>query len=164
MPLKVLQCSSDLMVKSLKSCLMITSTQFRYKHECDTPNSSLLSPCESSFFNTPTRQRIYVDEETSCVDAQPVLWLVEVLRLLFSLKNVNIWLVVSTPLKNICQLWWLLPIYGKITNIPVTTNQISCWWLIGCVSRMTKMQWLYRQCWCSGFHIGPTNDARKRAL
>jgi hypothetical protein len=28
------------------------------------------------------------------------------------------WLVVSTPLKNISQLGWLLPIYGKIKNVP----------------------------------------------
>ena len=29
-----------------------------------------------------------------------------------------IWLVVWTPLKNISQLGWLLPIYGKIKNVP----------------------------------------------
>ena len=29
-----------------------------------------------------------------------------------------IWLVVWTPLKNICQLGWLFPIYGKIKNVP----------------------------------------------
>ena len=29
-----------------------------------------------------------------------------------------IWLVVSTPLKNISQLGWLFPIYGKIQNVP----------------------------------------------
>ena len=28
------------------------------------------------------------------------------------------WLVVSTPLKNICQLRWLFPIYGEIKNVP----------------------------------------------
>ena len=28
------------------------------------------------------------------------------------------WLVVSNPLKNISQLGWLFPIYGKITNVP----------------------------------------------
>ena len=28
------------------------------------------------------------------------------------------WLVVSTPLKNICQLGVLFPIYGKIKNVP----------------------------------------------
>ena len=37
--------------------------------------------------------------------------------------NKNNWLVVSTPLKNISQLGWLFPIYGKIKNVPVTTNQ-----------------------------------------
>ena len=30
----------------------------------------------------------------------------------------HIWLVVSTPLKNISQLGWLFPIYGKIKNVP----------------------------------------------
>jgi hypothetical protein len=29
-----------------------------------------------------------------------------------------LWLVVSTPLKNISQLGWLFPIYGKIKNVP----------------------------------------------
>ena len=28
------------------------------------------------------------------------------------------WLVVSTPLKNISQLGWLFPVYGKIKNVP----------------------------------------------
>ena len=30
----------------------------------------------------------------------------------------TIWLVVWTPLKNISQLGWLFPIYGKIKNVP----------------------------------------------
>ena len=30
----------------------------------------------------------------------------------------TIWLVVSTPLKNVCQLGWLFRIYGKIENVP----------------------------------------------
>jgi hypothetical protein len=29
-----------------------------------------------------------------------------------------IWLVLSTPLKNISQLGWLFPTYGKIKNVP----------------------------------------------
>ena len=33
------------------------------------------------------------------------------------------WLVVSTPLKNISQLGWLFPIYGKIILMFQTTNQ-----------------------------------------
>ena len=33
-------------------------------------------------------------------------------------KNMTSWLVVWTPLKNISQLEWLFPIYGKIKNIP----------------------------------------------
>jgi hypothetical protein len=32
--------------------------------------------------------------------------------------NINYWLVVSTPLKNISQLGVLFPIYGKIKNVP----------------------------------------------
>jgi hypothetical protein len=33
-------------------------------------------------------------------------------------SHVVIWLVVSTPLKNISQLGWLFPIYGKIKHVP----------------------------------------------
>ena len=45
------------------------------------------------------------------------------------------WLVVWTPLKNISQLGWLFPIYGKIKNVPQTTNQYhleysQIWWFI----------------------------------
>ena len=32
--------------------------------------------------------------------------------------TISIWLVVWTPLKNISQLGWLFPIYGKIKNVP----------------------------------------------
>ena len=32
--------------------------------------------------------------------------------------SISYWLVVSTPLKNISQLGWLFPIYGKIKNVP----------------------------------------------
>jgi hypothetical protein len=34
------------------------------------------------------------------------------------ISNILIWLVVSTPLKNIRQLGWLFPIYGTIKNVP----------------------------------------------
>ena len=30
----------------------------------------------------------------------------------------NIWFVVSTPLKNISQLGWLFPIYREVKNVP----------------------------------------------
>ena len=33
-------------------------------------------------------------------------------------KTNHIWLVVWTPLKNISQLGWLFPIYGKIKHVP----------------------------------------------
>jgi len=33
-------------------------------------------------------------------------------------RHVHNWLVVSTPLKNISQLGWLFPKYGKIKNVP----------------------------------------------
>ena len=42
---------------------------------------------------------------------QPPGWLVEP-------KQKLLWLVVSTPLKNISQLGWLFPIFGKIRNVP----------------------------------------------
>ena len=32
--------------------------------------------------------------------------------------QINVWLVVWTPLKNISQLGWLFPIYGKIKHVP----------------------------------------------
>ena len=42
------------------------------------------------------------------------------------------WLVVWTPLKNISQLGWLFPIYGKIKNVPnhrpdYLSNAPICW-------------------------------------
>jgi hypothetical protein len=36
----------------------------------------------------------------------------------FSLLKLIFWLVVSTPLKNICQMGVLFPIYGTIKNVP----------------------------------------------
>ena len=41
-----------------------------------------------------------------------------ILRRSIGLWRNNIWLVVSTPLKNISQLGLLFPIYGKIKNVP----------------------------------------------
>jgi hypothetical protein len=38
-----------------------------------------------------------------------------------------VWLVVSTPLKNISQLGLLFPIYGKIKKMFQTTNQLFRW-------------------------------------
>ena len=37
------------------------------------------------------------------------------------------WLVVWTPLKNISQLGWLFPIYGKIKNVPNRQPVTVCW-------------------------------------
>ena len=42
---------------------------------------------------------------------------------------VMFWLVVWTPLKNISQLGWLFPIYGKIKFMFQTTNQCLLLWL-----------------------------------
>ena len=39
----------------------------------------------------------------------------------------KVWLVVWTPLKNISQLGWLFPIYGKIKNVP---NHHSLWLIV----------------------------------
>ena len=54
------------------------------------------------------------------------------------------WLVVWTPLKNISQLGWLFPIYGKIKKMFQTTNQYildseygSCW------VYMLSLSWVY---------------------
>ena len=41
-------------------------------------------------------------------------------------NGTRIWLVVSTPLKNISQLGWLFPIYGKIENVPNHQPGIVC--------------------------------------
>ena len=41
------------------------------------------------------------------------------------ITNNHNWLVVWTPLKNISQLGWLFPIYGKIKNGNQTTNQTN---------------------------------------
>ena len=55
-----------------------------------------------------------------------------------------IWLVVWTPLKNISQLGWLFPIYGKIKNVPnhqpVMYHHVSVYVSprIGCYSKSTK--------------------------
>ena len=43
---------------------------------------------------------------------------VAALRLSTSWGSLVYWLVVWTPLKNISQLGWLFPIYGKIKNVP----------------------------------------------
>ena len=41
--------------------------------------------------------------------------------------QMDYWLVVSTPLKNINQLGWLFPIYGKITNVPNHQPDYIAW-------------------------------------
>ena len=46
---------------------------------------------------------------------------------------IYIWLVVSTPLKNISQLGWFFPIYGKIKNVPNLQPDIYIYYI--CVSR-----------------------------
>ena len=43
-------------------------------------------------------------------------------------SNTHIWLVVWTPLKNISQLGWFFPIYGKIKNVP--NHQPDMFWHI----------------------------------
>ena len=44
----------------------------------------------------------------------------------FASNTYYIWLVVSTPLKNICQLGWLFPIHGKIKHVP--NHQPDIYW------------------------------------
>ena len=46
----------------------------------------------------------------------------------YNLVFICSWLVVWTPLKNISQLGWLFPIYGKIKNGNQTTNQVGSSW------------------------------------
>ena len=54
------------------------------------------------------------------------------LRCSFFMITCHIWLVVSTPLKNISQLGWLFPIYGKIIiiHVPNTQPDMFVWWRI----------------------------------
>ena len=43
------------------------------------------------------------------------------------------WLVVSTPLKNISQLGWVFPIYGKIKHVPNHQPEFSGFrWVLHC--------------------------------
>ena len=67
-----------------------------------------------------------------------IRWIEEILhRLIGGLSHY--WLVVWTPLKNISQLGWLFPIYGKIKNVPnhqpaiiyrlsTSFNHPTFWW------------------------------------
>ena len=62
----------------------------------------------------------------SCKDqACPNLLMIEALWI-YVKHCETIWLVVSTPLKNISQLGWLFPIYGKIKNVPNHQPAIIC--------------------------------------
>ena len=47
----------------------------------------------------------------------PWFWSLEYLQFLRK-PPIVVWLVVSTPLKNISQFGWLFPIYGKIKHVP----------------------------------------------
>ena len=67
------------------------------------------------------------------VTAAPLFFMVEAVSVTIGIteKNrciskLNCWLVVWTPPKNISQLGWLFPIYGKIKMFQ-TTNQIVCY-------------------------------------
>ena len=51
------------------------------------------------------------------------------------------WLVVWTPLKNISQLGWLFPIYGKIKNVPNHQPVMRC-----CKKSRSQSPWLVRHC------------------
>ena len=65
-------------------------------------------------------------------------------RLPFSIINSNIlyWLVVWTPLKNISQLGWLFPIYGKIKTVPNHQPVIHCLSNGGfCINVATPIVW-----------------------
>ena len=46
-----------------------------------------------------------------------------------NIKNIY-WLVVWTPLKNISQLGWLFPIYGKIKNVPNHQPDLASDWTL----------------------------------
>ena len=67
--------------------------------------------------------------------------------------GICIWLAVSTPLKNISQLGWLFPIYGKIKFIFQTTNQVCI-----CHDLSFQQSAMHRQLqgWISEIHL-PTS-------
>ena len=52
------------------------------------------------------------------LDKAPLYWQVEDVEDGSNSQLLHGWLVVWTPLKNISQLGWLFPIYGKIKNVP----------------------------------------------
>ena len=80
---------------------------------------------------------------------------------------VHDWLVVWTPLKNIRQLGWLFPIYGKIKNVPNHQPDDYFWNRKKCRTR-----WIHHSIWPSGrrswtsrpvilIFFGRENDATK---
>ena len=62
-----------------------------------------------------------------------------------------IWLVVSTPLKNISQVGWLFPIYGQMKNVPNhqsvmdVYHQLVVWILQPCLAYQSCECWVL--CW-----------------
>ena len=54
--------------------------------------------------------------------------------------QIDSWLVVWTPLKNISQLGWLFPIYGKIKNVPNHQPDSNIWFLIRCIPIVPNAQ------------------------
>ena len=63
---------------------------------------------------TPAKQSLFPLWQVSC---KPLGWFIQIIAGNIS-TTVGDWLVVWTPLKNISQLGWLFPIYGKIKHVP----------------------------------------------
>ena len=57
---------------------------------------------------------------------------------------IQFWLVVSTPLKNIRQLGWLFPMYGKIKKC---SKPPTSYYTIGLIPMFPRFQSVF-SCWC----------------
>ena len=80
------------------------------------------------------------------------------------------WLVVSTPLKHISQLGWLLPIYGQIKKFQ-TTNQYTGWMIPESLTdlQFNKHRWnMMKHGWMIEVdclrHISPATKTTKKLI
>ena len=69
--------------------------------------------------------------------------------------NYKIWLVVSTPLKNISQLGWLSPIYGKKCSKPQTRDSLWMCLRYQHKFRLWSLGWIR---WILWLHKGDQNQ------
>ena len=72
--------------------------------------------------SSTTDKQVFSSSSCPCLKPDPMPWRTSSIKPAAKLglhaATQQIWLVVSTPLKNIRQLGWVFPIYGKIKNVP----------------------------------------------